>query len=252
MEIHMELTLLSDSKLKVRLSREELVGFSLTCDTLDYDNTETKYALWSILKEAKTQTGFDTAKERLYIRVYPQPGGGCDMFVSKIKERLSETTALPAPQKSSENTEIAAMPLSAEKNPPGNLYTVSKLVLSGQIYEFSKLSNLLEVCRKLCDSELSESFSSSVYYEKSSGRYYLIISLCSPETDIPESSANNLKLAFICEYGTPCVSDNAEHKNILCPVHGAFGSCYSYIIEHCTPVCTENAVMVLSEFASVT
>lgn len=38
----MELILISDSKLKIMLTRDDMQQYALDCDTIDYDNTETR------------------------------------------------------------------------------------------------------------------------------------------------------------------------------------------------------------------
>lgn len=79
----MELKLINSNKLKVMLTGRELSDYSLSCDTIDYDNTETRRAFWSIFDEAKHKTGFDAAKEKVYIQVYPLRDGGCEIYVTK-------------------------------------------------------------------------------------------------------------------------------------------------------------------------
>lgn len=80
----MEVIRISDSKLKVMLSEEDMERFDLCRDELDYDNTETRRALWEILDEAKKETGFDAAKERVLIQMFRGKRGGCELFVTKV------------------------------------------------------------------------------------------------------------------------------------------------------------------------
>ena len=80
----MELILISDSKLKIMLSPDDMKDFDLDCDSVDYSKTETRRAFWSILDEAKHRTGFDAASQRIYIQLYPCRQGGCEMYITKI------------------------------------------------------------------------------------------------------------------------------------------------------------------------
>lgn len=89
-KLHMELILISDDKLKVILSEADMEAYMLTCDTIDYDNTETRRAFWSILDEAKHQTGFDAAAGRVLIQVYPMRRGGCEMYVTRLCGRKDD------------------------------------------------------------------------------------------------------------------------------------------------------------------
>lgn len=80
----MELILINDTKLKIMLTREDMTRYDLDCENVDYDNTETRRAFWSILDEAKHRTGFDAARDRVFIQLYPSREGGCEMFVTKV------------------------------------------------------------------------------------------------------------------------------------------------------------------------
>ncbi len=80
----MELIMISNSKLKIMLTSEDMKEYSLDCNTLSYENTETRRAFWSILDEAKHRTGFDAASERVFVQVYPSKKGGCEMYVTKL------------------------------------------------------------------------------------------------------------------------------------------------------------------------
>lgn len=80
----MELILISADKLKIILSEADMKEHTLTCETMDYDNTETRRAFWSILDEAKHRTGFDAAACRVLIQVYPLRQGGCEMYVTRL------------------------------------------------------------------------------------------------------------------------------------------------------------------------
>ena len=94
----MDLILINDSKLKIILTQDDMASYALTCDNIDYDNTETRRAFWDILDAAKHKTGFDAASERVYVQVYPSKGGGCEMYVTKLSlsgERSLVTVQAP-------------------------------------------------------------------------------------------------------------------------------------------------------------
>ena len=85
----MQITILNSEKIKVSLSCEDLKKYSLTVDDMDYETTKMRRALWTILDEVRCSTGFDGAKEKIKIRVYPTNKGGCDMYISKAHEKSS-------------------------------------------------------------------------------------------------------------------------------------------------------------------
>ena len=94
----MELILISSSKLKIMLSDADMEKYDLTAETVDYDNTATRRAFWSILDDAKNETGFDAASDRLFIQMYPSKDGGCEMFVTKLGTLCGEEPPL-APER---------------------------------------------------------------------------------------------------------------------------------------------------------
>ena len=81
--------MISDSKLKIMLSQKDMTKYALRIEDIDYDNTETRRAFWSILDEAKHKTGFDAARERIFVQVFPSRCGGCEIFVTKLEKGVS-------------------------------------------------------------------------------------------------------------------------------------------------------------------
>ncbi len=162
----MELLRISDKKLKVMLSDEDMEKYRLDREHLDYDTTETRSAFWQILDEAKHKTGFDAGGGKLFVQIYPSRGGGCEMYVT----------------------------LTEEEKPPRH----KKSLVRGyeSVYRFETLALLLEVCRKL--RELGYCDESSAFAGE--GAYYLII------REKLESSIMSPKalgeFSFIEEYGT--------------------------------------------------
>ena len=80
----MELIVINENKLKITLSESDMKQYSLDCNTVDYDNTETRKAFWSILDEVKQKTGFDAASQKIFVQLYPSKKGGCEMYVTKL------------------------------------------------------------------------------------------------------------------------------------------------------------------------
>lgn len=167
----MELILISENKLKITLSECDMRQYDLNCDTLDYDNTETRRAFWNILDEAKHRTGFDAASQRVFIQLYPSKGGGCEMYVTKLAFK-----GLPSGSDEAEATH-ALIPLSRR-----NL-----------AFSFDKLDTLIAVCRRLISIGFSGSSQAMI---SDSGKYILII-------DEPEENAyiGISEHSFIEEFG---------------------------------------------------
>ncbi len=179
----MELLRISERKLKVMLSDEDMERYRLDRENLDYDTTETRSAFWQILDEAKHKTGFDAGGGKLFVQIYPSRGGGCEMYVT-----LAEGEEKPHPRR--------------------------KPLVRGyeSIYRFETLELLLEVCRKL--RELGYRDESSAF--AADGAYYLMIreklesSIMSPKA-LGEFSfieeygvrlSGGVRLAYLREHGT--------------------------------------------------
>lgn len=180
----MELILISDSKLKIMLTRDDMQQYALNCDTIDYDNTETRRAFWNILDEAKHRTGFDAAAERVFIQLYPSKEGGCEMYVTKLGFDEGRASR-------------ALLPGGAGK----------RGVLRSRIcaYRFARLDDLLTVCRRLCT--LTAPPPSTVWRDDE-GDWHLILD----ETDTPPAP-----LGFLCEFGE---TEDAGRLSIHIAEHG--------------------------------
>lgn len=171
----MELILINESKLKVMLTPEDMRRFDISCDTIDYDNTETRRAFWSILDEAKYRTGFDAASDRVFIQVYPSKEGGCEMYITKLGGFGGDETDNPDIKK--------CFP----KRSPARVRTV--------VYRFEKLEPLLAVCAKL--RHMGYLGKSSAYAARQKSVYYLVIT----EKTGYLGSFGMGEYAFVAEYG---------------------------------------------------
>ena len=178
----MELILISENKLKITLSECDMKQYDLDCNTIDYDNTETRRAFWSILDEAKHRTGFDAASQRVFIQLYPSKEGGCEMYVTKLE------------LKSSKESHHALLPL-------------SRRFLA---FSFERLDELIGVCRRLRAIDFS---GSSEAHRSNTGRYVLII-------DEPEENAyiGLSEHSFIDEFGR---RENVKHVKLMCHEHAS-------------------------------
>jgi negative regulator of genetic competence, sporulation and motility len=162
----MELLRITDKKLKVTLTEEDMERYQLDRDTMDYDTTETRSAFWQILDEAKHKTGFDACGSRIFVQIYASRDGGCEMYVTI-----------------------------AEEEGRGRRRGEGQVRGGESLYRFDSLDTLLTVCRKL--SELGYAEKSAAYTE--GGAYYLLI------RERLESSIMSPKavgeFSFIEEYG---------------------------------------------------
>ena len=124
----MELLPIGEDKLKVTLSPQDMENYRLQADA-DWDDTGTRKALWSILDEAKKRCGFDAARERVLVQIFPSPAGGCEMFVTRVGGHADP------------DTDEVRLP-----DPP------LKERLGSRACFFDELRDMLAFCRLLCDS----------------------------------------------------------------------------------------------------
>lgn len=204
---------MGQDKLKVILTPFDMIKYDLTCEKIDYDNTETRKAVWSILDYAKHETGFDAARGRIYIQVYPEKNGGCEIYITKLQKN-----ELPSAGNMNESNGKAA--------------TVIPRDISA-VYRFDDAENLMRVCKFL--ERRGYSAGSGAFMEETPHhryRYYLLISESAAPLQGKKAKFLRENL-FIGEFGT-----RVETENPL-----------PYLKEHCTCFCEENAVHILASLA---
>ena len=176
--IFMELILISDDKLKIMLSEEDMQKYHISGDGFDYSKLSTRTVLKSILSDAKTLTGFDTEGERFFVQLFTSAHGGCELFITKGEQ--DDYTA---------DTEIE------KKTPPARRTYQS-------LYSFDSFYNLISSCRRLTPFMKDID---SVAYSDISGRYFLSLKHAnlSPYTRLD-------KFTFLLEYGRRENSESFE------------------------------------------
>ena len=208
----MEIIMISNSKLKVMLCKEDLNHFELKPEQLDYSNTETKRMFWDVLNRAKHQTGFDTDGQRVLVQLYPSKEGGCEMFVTKIGVLHQDDDNKT---KSFSNDKKHAGSANSRKD--------INMTLSYSAFRFDQTEDMLEVCRRL---SAIGYIGESVAYICENGKKYLLLS----DIDFSEFTPPD-EFSFICEYG-----NFESSKNLV-----------YYITEHGKIICDHDAVSTLSK-----
>lgn len=145
----MELILISESKLKVMLTKEDMHRFDITCDELDSSAIASRRAFWNILDEAKAQTGFDPAGHKIFVQMYPSRAGGCELFVTRLGGKKSARVP---------RMETAEIPPHPEEQ---------------SLYAFDALGDLLLACRRLSAREAPPL--SWAYADEEARQFYLAL-----------------------------------------------------------------------------
>jgi negative regulator of genetic competence, sporulation and motility len=158
----MEVIVISDAKLKIMLTEEDLRRYEICAAAADSDDPRARRQLRELLSEVKVQCGFDTVGERVLLQLYPSRGGGAELFVTKLGYGLRDHPRSPI-----------------------------RSDLRPAIFRFGEMGDLLRVCRQL----------SAVGYTAMSAAYLSddgTLSLVLQE----KSGASPGALAFVEEYGT--------------------------------------------------
>lgn len=82
----MNILLEQEGRLKVTLSREDLLRFDMTYEQLDYANESTRRMMEALLHSAQEVIGFEPGQGRLLIEVFPAPEEGCIIYFTKLSE----------------------------------------------------------------------------------------------------------------------------------------------------------------------
>ena len=80
----MEILKITDSKLKIMLSAEDMKKYKLSRDSVDYNDAKTRRSFSEILSYVKSTHGFNTERDKVLIQFYPSKDGGSELFVTKL------------------------------------------------------------------------------------------------------------------------------------------------------------------------
>ena len=211
----MEIITISEDKIKIMLSAEDLKSFELDASSIDYAKTETKRMFWDILNRAKRSIGFDTDGHRVLVHLYPSRCGGCEMFV----------TRLAVLNKKAEGNDEGSAQIEPIINslPPKKKIRNESLEQKSGVFSFEELASLLSVCKRL--SIIGYDGESEAYFGEDN-RSYLFLSNLEPCAYLPLD-----EFSFIAEYG---IAENEEAAR-------------SFVSEHASEICASHAVEVLSK-----
>ncbi len=159
----MELIMMSDTRLKVILTRVDMENYHLDFDGDDYDNARTRRAMMRLFDEVKRRVGFDIADDRILVQIWPGADGGCELFVSKLESKAS----------------------SGRKTP-----RITACDFETLIYKFTTLKDLILVCQTL---HMRGYKKPSEVLAGEAGDWYLVL-------DGVEVTSPVSPLAFIGEY----------------------------------------------------
>lgn len=90
----MEFFVSGKNKLKIVLTSEDCAKVGIDTTLSDFSTNEVRLAIRSVLTEAGRECGFFCEGEKILAQLYPLPNGGCEIFVTKLKDTSIPRTAV--------------------------------------------------------------------------------------------------------------------------------------------------------------
>lgn len=88
----MEIELLENSSIKIRLTKEDLENLNISIEDFDYSNIETRRVIWMLLDAARCELKIDIdLSERMLIEIMPNKSGGCCIFITGLENRTGKS-----------------------------------------------------------------------------------------------------------------------------------------------------------------
>ena len=89
----MEYVRISENKVKLSLTEEDMKKYGVDVAALTSDTTARRRVLWTLLDETKKKTGVDAGGSRTLVEAFPGRRGGCELFVTLIDVKTAVHTA---------------------------------------------------------------------------------------------------------------------------------------------------------------
>ena len=186
----MEFLVISENKMKIMLSPEEVEHYGIESEKSDYSDPGVRRAFWKILDRARDECGFKVTGNKLLLQYYPSKVGA-EIFVTKLG-KISLGV-----ERSISSTDSVAM-----------------LSSKNMIYRFESLENLKRACREINRS--ATDYVADVYFSED-GCYYLFfeersdLSIVSPFSlisEFAEEIPHNMEI-YIKEHSEPVALGDA-------------------------------------------
>lgn len=209
----MELIRISERKLKITLTSSDMCQFHLNPEHLEKGSVQMRQAFRLLFAEIRKQIDFDTDDRHISVQYFPSREGGCEMFISHPNPN-EEGTVAPAHLLGSGVKSAPAM-LPAKQHCGKYRRECA--------YAFFSMEDLLQACLRL---QGTGYIGESALWKDDRGVYHLLLETFSTSPfHTPE------KIAFLSEYGSTEFA----------------GSLRTFLKEHGTLLCPQNAVAQLSD-----
>ncbi|MBE6709319.1 MAG: adaptor protein MecA [Ruminococcaceae bacterium] len=181
----MDILKISNDSLKLMLTEEDMIAYSLDCDNIENDKLRSVEVIREILRDAGKICGFVSDGEKFFVQLYASQRGECEIFVKRLDYPIISAIELHR------DTEECLIPV-----PTANRGLF--------VYSFDDMSHMMHSCRGL---KISNYLGGSAAYKDNGKRsYYLIIEERSP---LPEEHGGHL-----CNKNTAYYIN--EHCKLIC------------------------------------
>ena len=238
----MKIEKISNSQIRCILTGEDLASRQLRLSELAYGSEKARALFRDMMEQAAIQCGFDAENYPLMIEAIPLGSDSIVLIVTKVDNpdeldtRFSnfapsvQKDALPVQEppsplaqllnslKESSNGAPGPAGASGAKTPDETMKERREALLTSRVYSFETMADVIRAAKVL----------SSAYSGRSSlGTLYLLLRM----SGLEEVGAMQSTLAALSEYG---------HLEKASPAR------QQYLVTHCTPICSANALETLS------
>ena len=246
----MKIEKISNSQIRCILTGEDLASRQLRLSELAYGSEKARALFRDMMEQAAIQCGFDAENYPLMIEAIPLGSDSLVLIVTKVDNPDELDTRFsnfaPSVQKDAAPSQDPPSPLSQllsslkENSGPGNPAPANssggksneelmkerrEMMLTSRVYSFETMADVIRASKVLWAAYTG---SSSLYRDEKSGTLYLLLKM----KGLEEVGAMQSTLAALSEYG---------HLEKASPAR------QQYLVTHCTPVCTGNALETLSQ-----
>lgn len=244
----MKIEKISNSQIRCILTGEDLASRQLRLSELAYGSEKARALFRDMMEQAAIQCGFDAENYPLMIEAIPLGSDSIVLIVTKVDNpdeldtRFSnfapsvQKDALPSQEPPSPLAQLLSSLKESSGGAPGpagpsggrtpdeTMKERREALLTSRVYSFETMADVIRAARVLSSAYTG---SSSLYRDEKTGTLYLLLKM----SGIEEVGAMQSTLAALSEYG---------HLEKASPAR------QQYLVTHCTPVCSTNALETLS------
>ena len=224
----MKIEKISNSQIRCILTGEDLASRQLRLSELAYGSEKARALFRDMMEQAAIQCGFDAENYPLMIEAIPLGSDSINFAPSVQKDALpSQEPPSPLAQLLSslkENSGGSPGPAAGGKSPDETMKERREALLTSRVYSFETMADVIRAAKVLSAAYTGRS---SLYRDEKTGTLYLLLKM----SGLEEVGAMQSTLAALSEYG---------HLEKVSPAR------QQYLVTHCTPVCSANALETLS------